>query len=316
MAKELSLIDFIELFGSEEKCISYLFNTRYPNYSCKKCHGTRLSAITTRPHQYYCKDCHTQISVLKSTLFENSKISLNKWFLAIFLTSRDKRGVSALTLSRELSIGLPTAIEMLRELRVLMAKRDQVYKLSGMIEIDEFFIGSSGGKQGRGTSKNKVIIALSHQTVAKNKETDEFIEVYRDSTSELFQESSDYEILNIPMYCKMMVTESLDKKTINQFVTDNIEVDSLIVTDKYRGYSKLVETGNQHTAIEFNPDDNQYHHLHIVISNLKSFVLGTYHGLGAEYLQSYLDEFCYRFNRRKLRDILFDRLLELTIKNQ
>ncbi|MDR4968055.1 MAG: IS1595 family transposase [Acholeplasmataceae bacterium] len=263
-----------------------------------------MSPISTRPHQFYCKDCHSQYSVLKGTLFENSKVSLNKWFLAIFLASRDKRGVSALTLSRELDIARPHTLSMLRALRNLMASRDQNYKLTEIVEIDEFYIGASGGKQGRGTSKNKVIMALSYKTVAKNIETNEFVEDYEDSISD------------IPMYCKMTVVDVLDAKTINSFVVNNIESGSKIITDKYRGYNKLLETNNVHEKIEFDLNGNQYKNLHIVISNLKSFVLGTYHGLGNEYLQSYLDEFCYRFNRRKMHDSLFNRLLELTIENK
>lgn len=315
MSKELSLIQFIDRFSTEEACIAYLFHLRYPNYKCQKCGGPRFSSISSRPHQYYCLDCHTQISAIKGTLFENTKFSLNKWFLAIFLASRDKRGVSALTLSRELDLSLPTTMSMLRELRGLMAIRDRFYQLSGSIEMDEFFIGAPGGKQGRGTAKNKVIIALSYRTVAKNMDTDEYVDVYQDSVSEMLQANDDFEMVDIPMYCKMLVTETLNSEAINGFVVDNIEFGSLIITDKYKGYNRILETGNQHETVPFDLNDNQYHYLHVVISNLKSFVLGTYHGLGSEYLQSYLDEFCYRFNRRKLHESLFDRLLKLTLKN-
>jgi len=313
MARELSLIRFMEEFSTEERCISYLFRLRFPDYACEKCGDKRFSPITTRPHQYYCKSCHKQISIIKGTLFENCKIAMNQWFLAIFLASRDKRGVSAMTLSRELDLARPTTMEMLRELRTLMAVREQAYQLSGMIEVDEFFIGSPGGKQGRGTSKNKVLIALSYQTVAIDKRTDEFVDVYQDSTSEEFN-TEDYELIDIPMYCKMLVVEALDSKSINQFVTNVIEPGSLIITDGYQAYNKLIQTGNQHLSTNFDLEESQFHHLHIVISNLKSFVLGTYHGLGSEYLQSYLDEFCYRFNRRKLHETLFDRLLQLALK--
>ena len=315
MSKELSLIQFIERFSSEEKCIKYLFDVRNPSAVCAKCNGNRMAPISTRPHQFYCKDCHGQYCVLKGTLFENSKIPLHKWFLAIFLASRDKRGVSALTLSRELDIARPHTLGMLRELRTLMALRDQNYKLSEIIEMDEFYIGASGGKQGRGSSKNKVIIALSYKTIAKNIETDEFIAYYEDSISEMFNEDSQYEIIDIPMYCKMSIVEALDSITINQFVINNIEIGSKIITDNYRGYNRLLETGNEHENVVFDLNGTQYKNLHIVISNLKSFVLGTYHGLGSEYLQSYLDEFCYRFNRRKTHDILFNKLLDLAIEN-
>jgi hypothetical protein len=173
-----------------------------------------------------------------------------------------------------------------------MAAREQTYQLSGMVEVDEFFIESPRGKQGRGASENKVLFTLSYHTVAIDKRTDEFVDVYQDSTSEGF-DHDDYELIDVPMYCKMMVLESLDAKAINHFVTDVIEPGSFIITDGYQGYNQLIQTGNQHLSTDFDPNEAQFHHLHIVISNLKSFVLGTYHELGPEYLSSYLDEFCF-----------------------
>lgn len=314
MSKELSFIQFIDRFSTEEFCSDYLFQLRYSDYQCDKCGGSRFSRIQTRPHQYYCMKCHSQISVIRKTMFENTKIPLRKWFLAIFLASRDKRGISALTLSRELDLSLPTTLAMLRKLRDLMAHRDQKYRLSGTIEIDEFFIGASGGKQGRGSAKNKVIMALSYNTVSKNRNKNEFEDGYHDSISETLPNHDDLDIIDIPMYCKMLVTKSLDSETINAFIKENIEEGSIIVTDKFKGYNRVLETGNQHKTESFQANSNRYHYLHVVISNLKSFVMGTYHGLGEEYLQSYLNEFCYRFNRRKFHGNLFERLLKLTVE--
>lgn len=123
---------------SEEACTTSLFAMRYSQYACAKCGGFRFSPIGTRPHQNYCLECHAQLSVLTGTLFENTKFAMNQWFLAIFLASRDKRGISALTLSRGLDLSLPTTMAMLRELRGLMANSDQSYHLAGAIEIDAF----------------------------------------------------------------------------------------------------------------------------------------------------------------------------------
>lgn len=115
----------------------------------------------------------------------------------------------------------------------------------------------------------------------------------------MFSADNEVELIDIPMYCKMTVTEALNSEVINTFIRDTIEPGSLIITDRYKGYNRILETGNLHETVPFDLNGSQYHYLHVVISNLKSFVLGTYHGLGSEYLQSYLDEFCYRFNRRK-----------------
>lgn len=311
----LSLIDFIEQFHSEELCIQYLFDLRIGNrYVCSKCKSKRYSFIKTRPHQLFCLDCHHQLSLIKGTLFENSKLSLNKWFLAVLLVARDKRGVSALTLERELQLHRNTTMVMLSELRTLMGKRDAQYKLNGIIEIDEFFIGASGGKAGRGTSKSKVIIALSYQNIPLNEMSNEFISEYEDETSQSFSDNENIEV-SLPMYCKMKVVDDLKSDTINQFIIDGIEKGSHIITDEYNGYNKLIDLEITHERKNLDYNDQQYKYLHIAISNLKSFILGTYHGSAEDYLQLFLNEFCYRFNRRKLHESLFDRLLKLAIEN-
>jgi len=281
-----SLVDFIDQFHAEDDCQDYLFLVKHGDFpSGEKCQSRRVNKITTRGYGYYCLSCGHQFSVTKDTLFENTKIPLRKWFLAIYLMTFDKRGVSALDLSRKLNVTHPTAMAMLKNLRKLMIDKDGEFILEDIIEIDEFFIGASGGKAGRGTDKAKILIALSFDLPN--------IESSDSESGKVFSiENNRY-----AMYLKMLYVENLNSETINQFVSNYIDEKATIITDGYRGYNNLSQRDFDHIRKAYNPDDQTYRTLHIIISNFKSFILGTYHGgIRREQLQEYLDEFSFRFN--------------------
>ena len=267
-----------------------------------KCQSKRVKRITTRGYGYYCLACGHQFSVTKEPIFENTKIPLRKWFLAIYLMTADKRGISALDLSRKVSITHPTAMVLLKTLRHLMIDDKQKFILEGAVEIDEFFVGSSGGTAGRGTSKAKILIALSF----------DIPNTYTLDEGE--NEDFDPEDESYAMYLRMVHVDNLTSETINRFVSENIHDEAIIITDSYRGYNKIVDLDFEHVRQAYDPNNQTYHTLHMIISNFKSFVLGTYHGgFQRDQLQNYLDEFTFRFNHRKERKLLFDILLELCV---
>jgi len=267
-----------------------------------KCQSKRVKRITTRGYGYYCLACGHQFSVTKEPIFENTKIPLRKWFLAIYLMTADKRGISALDLSRKVSITHPTAMVLLKTLRHLMINDKQKFILEGAVEIDEFFVGSSGGTAGRCTSKAKILIALSF----------DIPNTYTLDEGE--NEDFDPEDERYAMYLKRVHVDNLTSETINRFVSENIHDEAIIITDSYRGYNKIVDLDFEHVRQAYDPNNQTYHTLHMIISNFKSFVLGTYHGgFQRDQLQNYLDEFTFRFNHRKERKLLFDILLELSV---
>jgi len=267
-----------------------------------KCQSKRVKHITTRGYGYYCLACGHQFSVTKEPIFENTKIPLRKWFLAIYLMTADKRGISALDLSRKVSITHPTAMVLLKTLRHLMIDDKQKFILEGAVEIDEFFVGSSGGTAGRSTSKAKILIALSF----------DIPNTYTLDEGE--NEDFDPEDESYAMYLRMVHVDNLTSETINRFVSENIHDEAIIITDSYRGYNKIVDLDFEHVRQAYDPNNQTYHTLHMIISNFKSFVLGTYHGgFQRDQLQNYLDEFTFRFNHRKERKLLFDILLELSV---
>jgi len=283
--ENMNLIEFMEKCGTEEKCREKLFNLRWPDgHICDKCGCKESKKISTR-NEYICGGCGKQFSLISGTVFEGTKLSIQKWFCAIFLMSKDKRGISALELSRELNINYKSARLMSINLKNAMTKREMEYMLEGIIEMDEFYIGKgSNGKRGRGTDKSKVLISLS-----KNEQKQ-------------------------MQYLKLKVCDDLKSDTVNKFVKQNIKAGSTIISDGFKSYNSLLEIDMKH-EVEISGKNDEYLSLHTIISNIKSFVLGTYHGLDTDELQICLNEFCYRFNRRYCHGSLFERLLNLCLKS-
>ena len=219
-----------------------------------------------------CTGCHYQTSVIVGTVMEKTHSPLEKWFWGIYFVAIDKRGCSAAQLAKELEISYTTAWYMLHRIRKAMKDRDEPYTLSGIVELDDAYFGAprKGSKRGRGTEKAKVIIGLSISDKGH------------------------------PQYLKMEVVDDLKEQTIAKFAQDHIDSGSTISSDAYRSYAGLQNAGYELESKVFNSEKDSEHlkWLHMIVSNAKAVIHGTFHGLGKKHMQSYLDEFCYRFNRR------------------
>ena len=286
--KELTLTDFMEHFRTEADCRSHMFKTRWPNgFKCPKCGHQEYSFIQYR-NLYQCKDCGHQTSLTAGTIMHKSHTGLREWFLAIFLIVHDKRGISATQLRKDIGVSYYTAWLMLHKLRDAMGQRDKKYLLGGTVEIDDAFFGApaEGGKRGRGTDKTPAVLELKLDEQGR------------------------------PKYMKAEVVEKVDGATIKELVTRTVEPGSKVHTDGLSSYDALCGEGYDHHSENFAPKENpdHLHWLHTIISNMKAFVGGTYHGLDKKHLQRYMDEFCYRFNRRKFEGQLFNRLLTACVE--
>jgi transposase-like protein len=283
LQEEMTFKEFMDRFRSEEDCREHLFKMRWPEgFICPKCGHKEYYFIQYRNH-YECRSCGHQTSLTAGTIMHKSHTGLREWFLAIFLITHDKRGISATQLSKDVGISYYAAWLMLHKLRDAMAQRDAKYLLGGSIEMDDAFFGAptEGGKRGRGTDKTPAIIEL-----------------------ELDEQGR-------PEYIKIEVVDAVNGETIVDMAKRTIEPGSEIYTDGLNSYEKLSPEGYEHHAENFDPQENPDHlqWLHTIISNLKAFIGGTYHGLDRKHLQRYFDEFSYRFNRRKFAAQLFNRLL-------
>lgn len=270
---------FIESFSDEEICRRHLVKRRWPNgFVCPKCgaqHGYELSN-----GRLQCGQCRYQASVTAGTVMHRSHLPLKKWFLAFYLVSQDKRGISAVQLSKQLDVTYKAAWYVLSRIRSAMGQRDGSYLLAGMVEFDDSYFGGPtvGKKRGRGTEKEKVFVALSLDGERK------------------------------PKHITMQVTKNLKQASVKRFAETHIQKGSLIYTDGYRSYQPALKDDYLLDIQPYDPNAEPLHWLHILISNAKAFILGTYHGLPKKNLQAYLDEFCYRFSRRTFHGSLFDRL--------
>lgn len=277
--KGLPLGAFLKRFSSETQCQEYLASLRWQNgYACSKCgcrHGYRLSN-----GRYQCAQCRHQTSVTAGTVLHKTHMPLRQWFLAFYFVSQDKRGISAVQLAAMLGTTYKTAWSMLRRIRIAMGQRDETHQLCGVIEFDDAYFGGPtvGKKRGRGTEKAKVFVALSVDERGN------------------------------PRFLKMQVTPNIKQASVKKFAHAAFADGSEVHSDGYCSYIPALD-GFTHEHKPYDPESGLLHWLHVVISNAKAFILGTYHGLPKTCLQSYLDEYCFRFSRRDFASRLLDRLV-------
>jgi len=279
----MTLIEFQSKYGTEEQCRQYLFETRWPEgFNCPRCSHEECFNVASRG-LYQCKSCRYQASVTAGTIFDKTRTPLTKWFLAIYLSADDKRGISALALKSKIGVAYFTAWTMLQKIRHAMGQREASQYLGGIVEMDEAFFGapSEGGKRGRGTDKTPVMVTVSLSHEEK------------------------------PRMARMLVVDKVDGETVGHLLNNHVIKGSEIRTDGLPIYNGIPAMGYTHTRKIYNANSQpkHLHWLHIIISNVKAFIGGTFHGLDKKHLQRYLDEFCYRFNRRQSKGSLFSRLL-------
>jgi transposase-like protein len=283
--EDMTLTGFFERFATEEACRGYLYKKRWPKgFVCPKCGESGEPYNIISRNLFQCKHCNHQTSVTAGTIMDKSRTPLRKWFLAIYLISSDKRGCSALRLKRELEISYDTAWVMSHKIRNAMKKRDGDYKLCEYVEVDEGFFGSPSegkGKRGRGTEKTPVVVGLSLDRSGR------------------------------PEFIKAKVLGKVDGASIASVAGETMQPGAIISSDGLSAYKKLTQSGFGHQPVNYDPKEYPDHlkWLHVVISNMKAFLNGTYHGVPQKYLQAYIDEFCYRFNRRFWTGQLFARTL-------
>lgn len=288
-----SLIEFESQFKTESDCRKFLFNMRWPDgFKCP--HYKSNSCWESHRGLYVCSKCEQQVSITAGTIFHRSRKPLLLWFKAIWQITSQKYGANALGLMRILGLGsYHTAWEWLHRLRRAMVRPERE-RLSGVVEVDETFIGGKRtGKRGRGAT-GKVLVAIAVEDTA--------IEpagkgMGRIRISRIANASSD---------------------SLLAFIKDNIEKGSTIRTDCWAGYSRVEAAGYKHNKVLSygSIGENLLPLVHLVASLAKRWLLGTYQGaVKPQYLDYYLDEYTFRFNRRKSvsRGQLFYRLIEHAI---
>lgn len=269
--KPLPLRKFLERFSIEEACREYLVQVLWNGKpKCPRCKGhNKIYEYKSRPI-YCCGKCNRQFRVTTGTIFENSKIKLTDWFLAIRLMLGNSKGVSSIQLAKELKITQKSAWYLEHHIRIMMGNSDWSGLLSGVIEVDETYIGGRvrGGKRGRGTSKAKVFGMLER----------------------------DGEL-------RIMTVKKVDSWTLHPIIYNNIEIGSFIMSDEWGAYNGLeddyghavINHGKRHYA----DGDVHVNSLEGAWGLLKRSLKSIYHRPSKKYMDLYLAEFEFKYNSRK-----------------
>lgn len=284
MQPGLSMVEFMQQYGSESQCEQALAAARWPQgFACPFCR-CRLHTTFQRDGRaiWQCQRCRHQTSVTAGTVFDSTKLPLTVWFLAMHLLTQAKNNVSALELMRQLGVSWRTAWRIKHKLMAVMAEREALRQLSGRVEIDDAYLGGErAGTPGRG-SPNKIPFVMAVSTVDGRKPH------------------------QVVIRCAPFTS-----KAVSDWANTALSADTQAVSDGLPAFRALraeiaghlaIVTGSGRTAAAH----PQFKWVNTLLGNLKTSINGTYHAFKfAKYAPRYLADFQYRFNRRyDLRAIL------------
>ena len=250
---------------------------RWPHgFKCQQCEHDRYCVIESR-QTFQCTRCKHQVSLKSNTIFHASKIPLSKWFLAIYLISQNKNGLAALSLKRHIGVTYKTAWSIKHKLMQAMSERDAKYKLSGLITVDDAYLGGQQreGKRGRGSENKQPFIAAVSLSCE-----------------------------GFPRFVKFTPVESFTNDNVGKWVERHLHPNCIVATDGFSSFkviSKINE--HKHVPIPMKKDKKtgeipHFQWLNTILGNVKSAITGTYRSSRKGYGERYLSEFQFRFNRR------------------
>ena len=266
----INLVELAQRFHSEDKCRAYLEELRWPDgVTCPRCACDSISTIKER-NQYDCNKCRYQFSVTAGTIFHDSHLPLWKWFLTIYMMIESKKGVSANQIKNMIGVSYKTAWYLCH--RVRNAVKSNGGLLSGIVEVDETFVGGKQKNVGQGSRKNKTIVVGAIQR--------------------------DGEI-------RLQVVPTNNRKNLHDFIRKNTRPDTeMIITDEHPAYLGIGDHDTDHLTVNHRLEEWVRGKIHTnsienVWSLFKRSIVGSYHKISAKHLESYLDELEWRFNNRK-----------------
>lgn len=299
----MTIINFLTHFPDEHSCkIHFKEQREQQGVTCKQCGCTKQYWFASR-WQWQCSSCRFRTTLRSGTIMESSNLSFHTWYLCMAFMSSTKKGISALEMQRQLGHKrYGTVWKLMHKIRAGMGKRDSLYQLSGSVEFDEGYFEQATKekiklKRGRGSQRQSNVAVMAESTPLEDIETGKKSSHCR--------------------YFKMQVLDTHQKTDANEVVIEYIHENAVIFSDKstsYFDFEKLVDTHVAEKSSK-NVTTELLQWVHIAISNAKRNLLGVYHMIKGKYLQSYLNEFCYKLNRRYFGKRLFDRLVIATIGN-
>ena len=290
----MNIISIFEKFPTQEDCIGHLEHVRWGNTpSCPYCESGNTNPLK-KELRHHCNGCRKSFSVTVGTIFHDTRIPLQKWFLAISLILNAKKGIASRQLARDLQVNKDTAWRI--AMRISGAMADSGELLSGIIEMDECYIGGrprksnrrNGGPKnprGRGTKKTPVV-----GMVQRNGKT----------------------------RAKHVKKAELRATPINQLIRENIDVQSsVLVTDEYRGYLKADRLLKHYTinhSVCYADGEIHTNGIESFWALLKRGIIGQFHKVSVKHLDKYLNQFTFRHNARKEPvEMTFERVLRQAV---
>ena len=285
-----TLLEFQRRFSGDAECRRYLLESRWPSgYSCPRCNHREAYELRSRA-LLKCKVCGYQTSATAGTVLHGSKIPLRTWFWAAYLVTTHTPGFSALQLQRQLGLSrYETAWAMLQKLRRAMVRPERGH-ISGKVEVDETYVGGveEGRRGGRLRKSTKSIVVAA-------------VEVRGRGSGRI----------------RLAVVGDVSAASLVPFVEGAVEPGSILLTDGWQGYAPLRKRYDHRPTTQGDPKNavQLLPRVHRAFSNLKTWLAGTHHGVSPKHLPHYVNEFVFRFNRRRTPMAAFQSLLGLTAQH-
>jgi transposase-like protein len=304
--KGLSEAEFRARFGSEEQCRQALFAMRWKNgLTCPVCGHEGFCALTTR-RIFQCNRCKKQISLTAGTVFQDTKLPLTSWFVAIYHLTQSKGGISSVELGRRLGVKQATAWLLKHKLmQTMLAREANKPKLAGRIEVDDAYLGGerSGGKRGRG-SPGKTPFVAAVETSRGDAE---------DPSAEPPTPKEARRTERKPRRLRLTVVTGFRKKAIETLAKRDFAPGSRVVSDGLSCWTAVTAAGCTHEPMVTGSGKPAARHtsfkwVNTALGNIKTALAGTYHHVSPKHAQCYLASFAYRFNRRFQLDSIVERL--------
>ena len=305
MAKGQSLSEFQEAFPDEACCAAFLVRRRWPNgFVCPGCAGRRAAALKSRAYTYECSNCGRQTSITAGTAMHRTRLPLTTWFWAAHLMATHSNGMSARQLEDQLGVTYKTAWLLTQKLRRSMVDPDRE-PLEGVVEVDQaeipFREGDAFFEPG---SAGKIFVIGAVEVIERDI-----------NQSKPRRRHAKYLDTRSGRVRLAMIADN-SAASIEAFVRANVKRGTTLITDGHASYPGLTDYRHDPRVVGKMAGHVVLPWVHRVFALLKRWSLGTYHGLPRRHLNTYLNEFVFRYNRRFHRHVSFEALLGLAAQHE